>query len=118
MNSNISVTFTEAKEKKNCLIIYDQRLVFSEGDMERLLEFALGVEGGSFLVKRKTFRNGQGFVVPLLYRLISSEDTLHGKTEEHEIYIIISPLNSHQPLPCLTFLLNLNSKIAALSNAV
>lgn len=58
MNSNISVTFTEAKEK-NCLIIYDQRLVFSEGDMERLLEFALGVEGGSFLVNRKIFRNAR-----------------------------------------------------------
>lgn len=77
MNSNISVTFTEAKEK-NCLIIYDQRLVFSEGDMEHLLEFALGVEGGSFLVNRKTFRNGQGFVVSLLYRLISFEESLHG----------------------------------------
>lgn len=87
MNSNISVTFTEAKEKKNCLIIYDQRLVFSEGDMERLLEFALGVEGGSFLVKRKTFRNGQGFVVSLLYRL-----------------------NSHRPVPVMKkILLDLTS---------
>lgn len=62
MNSNISVTFTEAKGKK-CLIIYDQRLVFSGGDMERLLEFAFGVGGGSFLVNRKTFRDRLGFVV-------------------------------------------------------
>lgn len=52
--------------------------MFSEGDMERLLEFALGVKGGSFLLKRETFRNGQGFVVSLLYRLISSDDSLHG----------------------------------------
>lgn len=31
--------------------------------MERLLEFALGVGGGSFLVNRKTFRDRLGFVV-------------------------------------------------------
>ena len=57
MNSHISVTFAEAKEKKKGLITYDQRLVFSGGDMERLLEFALGVEGGSFSVNRETSRN-------------------------------------------------------------
>lgn len=51
MNSNISVTFSEAKgEGGESLIIYDQRLVFSGGDMERLREFALGVGGGSFSV--------------------------------------------------------------------
>lgn len=51
MNSNISVTFSEAKgEGGKSLIIYDQRLVFSGGDMERLREFALGVGGGSFSV--------------------------------------------------------------------
>lgn len=75
MNSNISVTFTEAKGKK-CLIIYDQRLVFSGGDMECLLEFAFGVGGGSFLANRKTFRNRPGFVVLPAFRLISFEDNL------------------------------------------
>lgn len=77
MNSNISVTFTEAKGvKKKCLIIYDQRLVFSGGDVERLPEFALGVGGGSFAVNRETFRNRQGFVVLPAIRLISFEDSL------------------------------------------
>lgn len=53
MNSNISVTFTEAKgEGGKSLIIYDQRLVFSGGDTERLKKFALGVGGGSFSVNR------------------------------------------------------------------
>lgn len=53
MNSNISVTFTEAKGGgEKSLIIYDQRLVFSGGDMARLKEFALGVGGGSFSVNR------------------------------------------------------------------
>lgn len=77
MNSNISVTFTEAKEKK-CLITYDQRLVFSGGDMERLLEFALGVEGGSFSVNRETSRNRRGFVVFPAFKLTSFEESLHG----------------------------------------
>lgn len=45
--------------------------------MERLLEFALGVGGGSFLANRKTFRNRPGFVVLPAFRLISFEDSLH-----------------------------------------
>lgn len=61
MNSNISVTFAEAKEK--CLITYDQRLVFSRADMQRLLEFALGVEGGPFLVNTETSRYRRGIVL-------------------------------------------------------
>lgn len=77
MNSNISVTFIGAKEKK-CLITYDQRLVFSGGDMERLLEFALGVEGGSFSVNRETFRNRQRFVVFLAFNSLPFEESLHG----------------------------------------
>lgn len=70
---------------KKCLIIYDQRLVFSGGDMERLPEFALGVGGGSFSVNRETFRNRQGFVVLPTIRLISFEDSLRWWAEIHGI---------------------------------
>ena len=51
------------KPRKKCLITYDQRLVFSGGDTERLGEFALGLEGGSFSVDKEASTNGRGFLV-------------------------------------------------------
>ncbi len=46
--------------------------------MERLLEFALGVEGGSFSVNRETSRSRRGFVVFPAFKLTSFEESLHG----------------------------------------
>lgn len=46
--------------------------------MERLLEFALGVEGRSVSVNRKTSRRRRGFVVSLAFKLSSFEQSLHG----------------------------------------
>ena len=46
--------------------------------MERLLEFALGVEGRSFSVNKETSRNSQGFVVFPAFKLTPSEESLHG----------------------------------------
>lgn len=78
MSADISVTFTEAKEKKKSLITYDQRLVFSGRDIERLLEFALEVEGGLFSVNKETSRKRRGLVVFTAFKLTSFEESLHG----------------------------------------
>lgn len=46
--------------------------------MERLPEFALEVEGGSFSVNRETSSNRRGFVVFSAFKPTSFEENLHG----------------------------------------
>lgn len=46
--------------------------------MERLLEFALGVGGGSFSVNSETSRSRRGFVVFPAFKHTSFEESLHG----------------------------------------
>lgn len=52
--------------------------MFSGGDIERLLEFALEVEGGLFSVNKETSRKRRGLVVFTAFKLTSFEESLHG----------------------------------------